>query len=66
MTYRARVAGRTLAFENLSKRKEAALKVRRAGQAIRCMILCRNRYSVSEVGSQILLITLRLDGRWIR
>ena len=66
MTYRAQVAGRTFAFENLSKREAAALKVRRAGQAIRCMVLCRNRFSVGEVGNQVFLITLRLDGRWIR
>ena len=40
--------------------------MRRAGQAIRCMVLCRHRFSVSEVGNQVFLITLRLDCRWIR
>src|SRR6266853_3639559 len=66
LTYRAQVAGRALAFASLSKREEAALKVRKAGQAIRCMVLCRNRFPASEVGNQICLITLRLDCRWIR
>ena len=66
MTYRVQVAGRVFAFASLSKREEAALKVRKAGQAIRCMVLCRSRFPVSEVGNQICPITLRLDCRWIR
>lgn len=66
MTHKDQLVGRAFTFENLSKREEAALKVKSAGQAIRCMVLCRNRFSVSEVGNQILLITLRLDCRWIR
>jgi len=65
LTYKGRVVGRASTLENLPKRRQAGLKVRSAGQAIRCVVLRCNRYMVMELGNQGVPIALRFDCRWI-
>jgi hypothetical protein len=65
LVHKGRIVGRSSTFEHLPKQKQAGLKVRSAGQAIRCVVLRCNRYMVMELGNQVVPIALRLNCSWI-
>src|SRR6266404_2024150 len=65
LMHKGRVVGRSPTFENLPKRKQAGLKVRRGGWAIRCVLLRCKGYMGMNLRNQVLQIALRFDCRWI-
>jgi len=60
MTYKGEFLGRASTFANLPERKQAGLKVRRASQAIQCMVLCCKECMVVKLGDWVVMITLGL------
>jgi hypothetical protein len=63
--HKGRVVRRSSTFENLPKRKQAALKVRRGDRAIRCVLLRCKVYMGMNLRNQVLQVALRFDCRWI-
>ena len=65
MVHKGRIVGRSSTFENLPKRKQAGLKVRSGGRAIRCVVLRCKGYMGMKLRNQVVQIALRFDCRWI-
>ena len=63
--YKDRIVSRASIFENLPKRKQAGLKVRSGGRAIRCVVLRCKGYMGMKLRNQGVQIAPRFDCRWI-
>jgi hypothetical protein len=63
--HKGRTVGRSSTFQNLPKRKQAGLKVRSGGRAIRCVVLRCIGYMGMKLRNQVVQIALRFYCRWI-
>src|SRR6266403_788930 len=63
--HKGRVVGRSSTFENLTKRKQAGLKVGSGGWAIRGVVLRCKGYMGIKLRNQVVQIAMWFDCRWI-
>jgi hypothetical protein len=65
LVHKGRIVGRSSTFENPPKGKQAGLKVRSGGRAIRCVAVRCKGYMGMKLRNQGVQIGLRFDCRWI-